>query len=187
VIAATNVNLIEKVAQGAFREDLYYRLNVFRIELPPLRERAEDIPLLARHFVEKICRNESFPCKTIDSTAADRLISHSWPGNVRELENVIEAAVIRSGSRAAIYASDLRLRNASAAAARHNAGPVESLPAEGLDYGRAVEEFEKNLLTQALTRTRGNKTAAADLLGLKRTTLAAKMRVLESRMPRLVA
>jgi transcriptional regulator with PAS, ATPase and Fis domain len=188
VIAATNANLAERVRAGLFRQDLYYRLNVFRIVMPPLRERAEDIPVLAQHFVEKVCTNERIARKSLDRTALDRLRAHSWPGNVRELENVIESAVIVSGYRAVIFASDLRLnRPVAAPAAASERATSMPLPAEGLDYQTALEEFEKNLLTQALARTRGNKTAAADLLGLKRTTLAAKMRILETRLPRLVA
>ena len=187
VIAATNVNLAERVAAGLFRQDLYYRLNVFRIALPPLRERTDDIPLLARHLVRKVCVNERIPEKTIDRSAIERLMTHQWPGNVRELENVIEASVIVSGNRASIFPSDLRLGRVAA----KSAAPVYpgrlAIPDEGLDYQKALEEFELNLLTQALSRARGNKSAAADLLGLKRTTLAAKMKVLESRMPHLAA
>jgi DNA-binding NtrC family response regulator len=185
VIAATNVDLAARVREGRFRQDLYYRLNVFQIALPPLRERPEDIELLARHFVRKVCLNERLPMKTLDRSALDRLIVQSWPGNVRELENTIETAVIVSRDRAAILASDLRI-------ARSTAPPPErirtaSLPPEGMDYQRALEDFEVGILTQALTRVRGNKTAAADLLRLKRTTFAAKMKALESRFPVLAA
>jgi transcriptional regulator with GAF, ATPase, and Fis domain len=187
IIAATNVNLADRVRSGLFRQDLYYRLNVFRILLPPLRDRTEDIPILAQHFVEKICASERCTGKVIDRSAMDRLRHHSWPGNVRELENVIEAAVIVSGNRRTIFPSDLRLGNVATAPVTHNRPSQIALPAEGLDYQKALEEFELGILTQALTRAGGNKTAAADLLGLKRTTLAAKMRVLESRLPRLVA
>jgi transcriptional regulator with PAS, ATPase and Fis domain len=187
VIAATNVNLAQRVQEGLFRQDLYYRLNVFRIELPPLRARAEDILALAEHFIRKACANEGVARKTLDRSALDRLKAHSWPGNVRELENAIETAVIVSGTRNTIFPSDLRV-HLSAAPARINKPIADvELPPHGLDYQAALEHFENNLLTQALTRARGNKTAAADLLGLKRTTLAAKMRVLESRLPLLVA
>jgi DNA-binding NtrC family response regulator len=188
VIAATNVNLAERVQEGLFRQDLYYRLNVFRIVLPPLRVRADDILPLAQHFIDKFCASERVPRKSLDRSALDRLQSHSWPGNVRELENTIETAVIVSGARATIFPADLRIHAAaSPAKAVGTAAPEIELPPHGLDYQTALEHFEKNLLTQALNRTRGNKTAAADLLGLKRTTLAAKMRVLQSRLPRLVA
>lgn len=186
VIAATNANLREKVSDGSFRQDLYYRLNVFQIFLPPLRERSIDIPVLARHFVARICNNENLPSKTVDASAMDRLLEHSWPGNARELENVMETAIILSGARPEIIASDIRIDAPPATGARPHSS-TEILPSGGLNYQHALESFELNLLTQALARTRGNKTAAAELLRLKRTTLSARMRVLESRMPRLVA
>ncbi len=181
VIAATNVDLAARVKDGRFRQDLYYRLNVFQITLPALRERQEDVAILARHFVKKVCGNERLPLKTLDRSALDRLMGQSWPGNVRELENTIETAVIVSRDRSVIFASDLRL-NRPAAPAREGVRSL-ALPPEGMDYQRALEDFEVGILTQALTRVRGNKTAAADLLGLKRTTLAAKMKALETRFP----
>jgi len=181
VIAATNVDLTARVQDGRFRQDLYYRLNVFQITLPALRERQDDVAILARHFVKKVCGNERLPMKTLDRSALDRLMGQSWPGNVRELENTIETAVIMSRDRTVIFASDLRF-NRSAAPAQDRARSL-ALPPEGMDYQRALEDFEVGLLTQALTRVRGNKTAAADLLGLKRTTLAAKMKALETRFP----
>jgi DNA-binding NtrC family response regulator len=181
VIAATNVDLAARVRDGRFRQDLYYRLNVFQITLPALRERQEDIAILARHFVKKVCSNERLPVKTLDRSALDRLMGQNWPGNVRELENTIETAVIMSRDRAVIFASDLRL-NRPAAPTQDGVRSL-ALPPEGMDYQRALEDFEVGLLTQALTRVRGNKTAAADLLGLKRTTLAAKMKALETRFP----
>jgi len=186
VIAATNVNLASRVEQGTFRRDLFYRLNVFRMELPPLRERPDDVEALARHFVDKVCANERLAPKTLDRLTLNRLMTHSWSGNVRELENAVEAAVVFSGSRSTIFPSDLRLSRTTRPG-RSEATPVPEIPADGFDYQRTLDEFEKTILTQALLRTRGNKTAAASLLGLKRTTLAAKMRTLESSMPRLVA
>jgi transcriptional regulator with PAS, ATPase and Fis domain len=188
VIAATNANLEQKVREGHFRQDLYYRLNVFRIMLPPLRERASDIPDLANHFIAKICRNENIRPKTLDTSALDRLMEHVWPGNARELENVMETAIIFSGTRACIFASDLRI-DAPGSQLKPSPPNFAStlLPSAGLNYQQALDAFEHDLLTQALTRTRGNKTAAADLLRLKRTTLSARVRVLDSRLPRLVA
>ena len=187
VIAATNANLREKVRDGSFRQDLYYRLNVFQIFLAPLRERPTDIPALARYFVARICNSENLRPKTLDASALERLLDHSWPGNARELENVMETAIIRSGTRSGIIASDIRIDPPAAVAEpQAQTAPREILPSGGLDYQQALESFELNLLTQALARTRGNKTAAAELLRLKRTTLSARMRVLESRMPRLV-
>jgi DNA-binding NtrC family response regulator len=186
VIAATNSGLAECVRKGTFRQDLFYRLNVFRLALPPLRERMADVAQLASHFVAKVCASERLPRKSLDPSALEKLMTHSWPGNVRELENTIEAAVISSGSRISIFPSDISwARSYEAADFRHSADAA--LPPEGMDFERALEDFEKNILTQALNRTRGNKTAAASLLGLKRTTLTARMRALESRLPRLVA
>jgi transcriptional regulator with GAF, ATPase, and Fis domain len=187
VIAATNVNLAERVREGSFRQDLYYRLNVFRMALPPLRERRGDIPSLASHFTARICAGERLPVKSLDSCALDKLMSHSWPGNVRELENTIETAVVSSGNRVTIFPSDITWGRPSALRQTAEPHPSTLLPADGLDYERVIEDFEKSLLAQALARTRGNKTAAASLLNMKRTTLAARMRALESRMPRLVA
>lgn len=188
VVAATNAGLSERVRRGLFREDLYYRLNVFRIWVPPLRERRDDIPLLARHFIEKICRADGCRIKNLDGAAMDKLMCHAWSGNVRELENVIEASIILSSSRPNIGTADLRFPSSPSEQPQfvQATGPSGSME-DGLDFQRAVEEFEQTLLTHALTRVRGNKTAAAELLGLKRTTLAAKMRALGTRIPRLVA
>jgi transcriptional regulator with GAF, ATPase, and Fis domain len=187
VIAATNAELSARVKEGTFRQDLFYRLNVFRMELPPLRERTGDIASLAKHFVDKVCANERISPKTLDRSTLERLMFHSWPGNIRELENTMETAVVVSGTRAAIFPSDLRLSRTARSTARESLVPAAVVPTEGLDYQKTIEEFEKTILTRALARTRGNKTAAANMLGLKRTTLAAKMRTLESSMPRLVA
>ena len=187
IVAATNVNLAARVAEGQFRQDLFYRLNVFRIELPPLRERTGDVAALATHFVARICAAEKIAPKKLDPSALARLEAHTWPGNIRELENAIEAAVVISGKRSVIFPSDLRLHRPIAACAPQLEAHPPGLPMEGLDYQRVREDFEKTLLSQALARTRGNKTAAAHLLGLKRTTLSARMRALEARLPRLVA
>jgi transcriptional regulator with PAS, ATPase and Fis domain len=188
VIAATHVNLRERIQEGMFRQDLYYRLNVFQIALPALREHPADIPALAQHFIGKICSSEELKPKALDGSALDQLLEHTWPGNARELENVMETAVILSGTRSNIFASDIRIGSAASpvTASLKQTGRA-FLPSGGLDYQQALETFEHDLLTQALARTRGNKTAAADLLRLKRTTLSARMRVLEARMPRLVA
>ena len=199
VIAATNARLEELVRQGRFRQDLYFRLNVVRIAIPALRERREDIELLARKFVHRTCRVESMPTKQLSLAAAERLSAHHWPGNVRELENTIESAVILSGDDRILQPEHLdvgepvstgNMPSPELCASEAFSGPSSrrfDLPAAGIEYQRALEDFERNLLTQALTRVRGNKTAAAELLGLKRTTLSAKLRILESRMPRLVA
>jgi DNA-binding NtrC family response regulator len=182
VIAATNVNLLEKVQDGSFREDLYYRLNVVPIAVPPLRDRPTDVPVLAGHFVEKICRYEGFPTKHIPGEVMDRLQTHDWPGNVRQLENAVEMALALSGERTILYPSDFplpaRARFVTADAGHHHV----ALPDHGLDFERTMGGIELNILEQALHKTGGNKKMAADMLGLKRTTLAAKLKSLSEMM-----
>jgi transcriptional regulator with GAF, ATPase, and Fis domain len=176
VIAATNRNLAEAVARGQFREDLYYRLNVVPIEMPPLRQRAGDIPMLARHFVEKVCRLEEIPLKTISAAALDLLSQYSWPGNVRQLANAVEMAVALSGASAILEPPDFPLPAATGRAGPRAAQPVVAVPDDGLDFDETLALIERNILEQALRKTGGNKQAAANLLRLKRTTLAAKLR-----------
>jgi len=176
LIAATNVDLVKRVEEGRFREDLYYRLNVVPIVTPPLRERPGDIPLLARHFLEKICDIEQIPLRTLSFEAMVQLQNMPWPGNVRQLENAIEMAVALSGHREELGAADF-----------HVGVQVRSLPAavreapvlnSSLDFDQTVTLLERQLLEDALRQTQGNKSAAAELLGLKRTTLTAKLRCL---------
>jgi len=180
LVAATNCDLAQRVEQGRFREDLYYRLNVVPIAMPPLRQRREDIPRLAAHFVQKICSLEEIPCKTLASPVSERLSQHSWPGNVRQLENAVEMAVALSGDRELLDVQDFPLPTqvcpASPLAA---AGPIVSVPDHGMDYEQTLALIERSILEQALQKTGGNKKAAADMLGLKRTTLSAKVRSLE--------
>ncbi len=180
VVAASNADLAEKVAQGTFREDLFYRLNVVPITMPALRERASDIPLLVHHFLEKICRLEGIAIKRIFREALDRLCAYHWPGNVRELENAVEKAVVLSGDRMDLYPADFPL---AAATSRKPLGATSSpamVPDSGLDFDAAVASFQRNIIDQALQRSGGNKTVAADLLRMKRTTLLAKLRNLET-------
>ena len=177
LISATNVNLLEHVRQGKFREDLYYRLNVVPFETAPLRERAEDIPDLAHHFVRKICRLEQIPEPRLTPEALLKLQSHPWPGNVRQLENAVEMAVAMSGDRATLGPSDFPLaQEAFHAPARR---PI-ALPDTGLNFDRTIGDIERQVIEDALRRTHGNKTAAAGILGLKRTTLSAKLKSLEA-------
>ena len=180
VVAASNANLAEKVAQGTFREDLYYRLNVVPVTMPPLRERASDIPLLAHHFLDKICRIEGIALKRIYREALDRLCAYHWPGNVRQLENAIEMAVVLSGDRLDLYPADFRLPECGARKPLTAAPSAALLPETGLDFEAAVTSFQRNIIEQALERSGGNKTVAADLLRMKRTTLLAKLRNLET-------
>lgn len=182
IVAASNLNLLERVQQGLFREDLYYRLNVVPLRMPALRERPEDIAALAQHFVGKICRDECMPNKTLSATALPKLATYSWPGNVRQLENAIEMAVVMSGGRITLTAADFRFPLAADLQTAPSMAPSENLalPDHGLDFEKTVSQFERNILSQALRRTGGNKKLAADMLCLKRTTLSAKVKILET-------
>ncbi|MCU1274324.1 MAG: sigma54 specific transcriptional regulator, Fis family [Bryobacterales bacterium] len=181
VVAASNLNLQEKVEQGTFREDLFYRLNVVPIEMPPLRERAADIPLLVHYFLEKICRLEGIPVKRISREALDRLSAHAWPGNIRQLQNAIEMAVVLSEDRMDLCPADFRLPTQQTARYIPSVPSQAMVPDSGLDFDLTVANFERSLLEQAVERSGGNKTVAADLLRMKRTTLLAKLRNLETR------
>jgi DNA-binding NtrC family response regulator len=179
VVAATNCDLMGRVEQGLFREDLYYRLNVVQIPMPPLRQRRGDIPMLAEHFIAKVCGMEEIPLKSMQPAALERLCAHSWPGNVRQLENTIESGVALSGGRDTLEAADFRLPQSVRARPISPAEiPMIPVPDSGLDYEQTVAVIERSLLAQALQKTGGNKKAAADMLNLKRTTLSAKMRTL---------
>jgi two-component system, NtrC family, nitrogen regulation response regulator GlnG len=197
IIAATNKDLRQLIQQGLFREDLFFRLNVVPLRLPPLRERTEDIPDLIRHFFTMVER-EGLPAKQIDQAAVERLKRHRWPGNVRELENLarrlaalypqemITAAVIDAELSQPALAAPGESRNAddnlSSAVERHLAryfsGFSDGLPPPGL-YHRILREVEGPLLSAALAATRGNQIRAADLLGVNRNTLRKKIRDLD--------
>ena len=170
LIAATNVDLVQKIREGKFREDLYYRLNVVPIAAPALRDRLEDIPVLARHFAEKICRQEDIPLRRLSPETLERLKNCPWPGNVRQLENAVEMAVALSGTREILYPSDFPLP-----AQRTSASPIQTN-----DFEQTVGRIERQILGDALKKANGNKTVAAEMLGLKRTTLAAKLKSLEA-------
>ena len=176
IVAASNRDLLQHVERGRFREDLFYRLNVVPIQMPSLRQRREDIPLLARHFAGKVCALEDIPLKSLSPDALDRLAEHSWPGNVRQLENAVEMAVALSGARTTLTADDFPLPPGGATAVET---PLVSVPDQGLDFEQTVAVIERSILEQALRKTGGNKKAAAEMLRLKRTTLSAKVRNLE--------
>jgi len=197
IIAATHRDLTQAIRQGLFREDLYYRLNVVPIRLPPLRERAEDIPELVRHFLAQTS-SQGLPLKVIDSTAMERLKRHRWPGNVRELENlvrrlaalysqeVIGIEVVESelsGNAPPAESSDVvEGEGLSATVERHLrdyfSAHEDGLPAAGV-YDRVLREVERPLLSLALEVSRGNQIKAAALLGLNRNTLRKKIRELD--------
>ncbi len=172
VIAATNKKLEREVANGTFREDLYYRLQVVPIVVPPLRERREDISLLVAHFLDKLNRARPDHPVRIRDDAMEVLHEYDWPGNVRELEHLLERVVILADG-AVIGVEHLPTAITSFTTPRNV--PSRTLAANGVDLRLAVAEFEVVLIDQALRRTRGNKQAAARLLGLKRTTLVTKM------------
>lgn len=178
VIAATHTDLAEMIKQGKFREDLYYRLNVVPVAIPPLRERASDIRFLVIHFIEKICRDEQIPVKQISRETLDRLSAHDWPGNVRQLENAVEKAIVLSGERPALFPGDFPLPPRIHPTTCSNTAAFIAVPDQGLDFEKTVGGIERNILEQALRKTRGNKKLAAQMLGLKRTTLTAKLKSL---------
>jgi transcriptional regulator with PAS, ATPase and Fis domain len=186
IIAATNSDLGRMVAQGHFREDLFYRLNVIPVTLPPLRDRKEDIPLLVRHFLDKFCgdglpagraapgSNTRLSPVSVSQEAMRRLMAYSWPGNVRQLENAIERAAAFRGGRSQIDVGDLP--DEIAADSRESGAVPLTLPDEGLDMNGILVAAERDLITRALDRTGGNKGRAARLLGIKRTTLVEKLK-----------
>jgi DNA-binding NtrC family response regulator len=174
VIAATNADLEKMVKDGTFREDLFYRLNVVAVQLPPLRERLEDIPLLVARFIEKLQpASDGREPVVVSQDAMRRLMAYEWPGNVRQLENVIERALALGAGRRLVDIDDLpaELRRESSIPA-----VAPPLSESGLDLPALVQAFERQLIDQALARTEGNRGAAARLLGLKRTTLVEKLR-----------
>jgi len=198
IVAATHRDLKGQIQQGLFREDLFYRLNVVPIRLPPLRERVEDIPALVRHFLAQAA-SEGLPSKSLDQAAMERLKAHRWPGNVRELENLVRrlaalysqdvigvdlinaeladvAPVVQAGEQPA------RSEGLSSAVERHIRGYFDAhkggLPPPGL-YDRVLQEIERPLIGLSLNATRGNQIKAAHLLGLNRNTLRKKIRELD--------
>ena len=184
VIAATNADLPARIRDGRFREDLYYRLNVVPLEMPPLRERPEDLALLVEHFVDKICKMEGLPERAVSRETLAHLGEYCWPGNVRQLENAVEMAIAFSGERSLLMPADFplplpaKLRLNAVADQGSPRMQVPAIPQEGLDFERLVGSFELGLLEQALRRTGGNKKQAADILRLKRTTMNAKLKTL---------
>ncbi len=182
VIAATNVDLLERVRKGSFREDLFYRLNVVPIQIPPLRDRLADIPALVTHFVQKICEIEGVAPKRIGPGVNERLCNYIWPGNVRQLENAVERAVILSGNRPVLYPRDFALPcSALDKPAQEILTSTFPLPESGLDFDALVNRYEQTLLEAALKRAGGNKTLAADLLGMKRTTFLARTKTIQTK------
>ena len=179
VIAATHSDLQAMVRDGTFREDLFYRLNVIPVKLPPLRERRDDIPLLVQHFMQRLSADLERTPPRVSQEAMRHLMAHDWPGNVRQLENVIERAIAFSQGRPQLDAQDLTPEV-------HTPPPSTSasdvlFPDDGLDFEGYISGVELSLIKQSLERTHGNKRQAAKLLKLKRTTLIEKLKRLEPR------
>ena len=178
VIAATHSDLAKMVAEGTFREDLYYRLNVIPVQLPPLRDRREDIPLLVQHFLQKLAADGGRAPATVSQEAMRRLMAYPWPGNVRQLENAVERAVAFSHGRSQIDVTDLAPELQVQPVVADSA--IAWFPDEGVDFERYIDGVELSLIKRSLERTRGNKRQAAKLLNLKRTTLIEKLKRLEA-------
>jgi len=172
VVAATNQDLERAIRETRFREDLYYRLNVIPIEVPPLRQRPDDIPLLVQHFLDVMHQERGTRVDSISEEAMALLCRHDWPGNVRELENLIERLSVLRGE------GEIRVEDLPANLRGHKAAPLAapSVPETGLDFREVVDRFESELIRQALEQTQGNKNRAAQLLGLNRTTLLEKIK-----------
>jgi two-component system NtrC family response regulator len=168
IVAATNRDLTKAVSEGEFREDLFYRLNVVRLDLPPLRERKEDLPALVAHFVKKYSREVGRSAPQVSAEAMQRIYDHNWPGNIRELENALERAVIMAGSE--INTADLPLDVLPA-----KAGGETVLPRD-MTINEAVEDLEKRMINRALAETGGVQAHAARELGITKSNLAYKMK-----------
>ncbi len=172
IIAATNQDLEKLVEEGKFRADLFYRLNVFPIQIPPLRERKEDIIPLAEFFVKRFGIPENHKGPFFTAGAQKILLSYHWPGNVRELANAVERALILAGGELPLTSEHF---NFLSQAPQTNRARVFELPPEGI----SLEELEKELIRQALERTQGNQSAAARLLGLTRSKFRTRMKMLK--------
>jgi DNA-binding NtrC family response regulator len=177
VITATNRDPAAAIAAGKLREDLYYRLNVFTITLPPLRERPEDVPPLARHFAEQYGARTGTPVPAIEQSAIERLMAHKWPGNVRELKNAIERAALLSGGNT-ILPEHLPPETVAAAGPPIVAGGAAIENGEGvmLQVGSTMEDAERELIKSTLAHTSGNKTRAAKILGISLKTMHNKVK-----------
>ncbi|MCC6859912.1 MAG: sigma 54-interacting transcriptional regulator [Bryobacterales bacterium] len=172
LIAATNADLWKRVEEGEFREDLFYRIGVFHIHLPPLRDRPEDIPLFVRHFLARFTARDGLPPKFLHPAAERALMARPWRGNVRELENTVEIAVIRSGDRVELTERDFL----PVAGSEPPAAPAARQGDVQADFKTLVRHYERDLILRALESTGGNRNRAARLLRLKRTTLIEKLK-----------
>lgn len=187
VIAATSANIEEMIHKGTFRADLYYRLNVINLRVPPLRERVEDIPPIARHLLSRFCDSAGLPKKTIGNDVLQALCTYRWPGNVRQLQNAMERAAAFTGNAPEIHLSDLpeEIRSGSPSGITPILSPEylreneATIPDEGLHFDVIVSNVERELLFQSLEKAGGNKMRAAKLLNMKRTTFIEKLKRLQ--------
>jgi DNA-binding NtrC family response regulator len=168
VILATNEDLSKAVAEGRFRQDLFYRINVINVELPPLRERLSDIPLLAKHFLEEVCQESGRKLQGFSDDCLTALQRYRWPGNVRELQNVVERAVLL-GKSDTVQVDDLPPQLAAEA-------PISAHPEPGANLKQAMAAPEKQIILEVLERHNWNRQATSDELGINRTTLYKKMK-----------
>lgn len=184
IVAATSAELEKRIADGSFRADLFYRLNVVHLRLPPVRERREDIQPLALSLLERFCKSAELPNKKISNEAMEVLKSYRWPGNVRQLQNAMERAAALSGLNPEITLRDLPEEVRSGApsgitptlAQAEDSTTERSIPDEGLNFEAVVTEVERELLLQSLNKSGGNKMRAAKLLNMKRTTFVEKLK-----------
>jgi len=187
VVAATSADLLRRIDEGTFRPDLFYRLNVVHLRLPPLRERREDIRPLAEHLLAKFCAAAGLPAKSVSEDAWGALHAYRWPGNVRQLQNAVERAAVLTGAATEIHLQDLPEEVRASAASESAGGAVaavaarpgpkpQDMPEGGVNFDAVVTEVERDLLVQSLARAGGNKMRAAQLLGMKRTTFVEKLK-----------
>jgi DNA-binding NtrC family response regulator len=186
IVAATSADLERRIMEGTFRPDLFYRLNVVHLRLPPLRERREDIRALAQHLLARFCQSAGLPVKTVGDDVWPALETYRWPGNVRQLQNAMERAAVLSGTSTVVTLSDMpeEIRGGaptgvSQALAMGQAAGSSALPFGGVNFDAVVTEFERDLLLQSLDRSGGNKMRAAKLLNMKRTTFVEKCKRLQ--------
>jgi len=179
VIAASNTNLVEAVALGRFRRDLYYRLNVVALRMPPLRERIGDIPDLSEYFLRKTAELESTEPKQLSAVALETLMRYSWPGNVRQLEHALESAAALSGNRTMLEPGDFDLPEEIETPGIGGLSALD-VPESGINFEELIMGIERRLLERALQKSGGNKARAADMLQMKRTTLISKFKSLEA-------
>jgi transcriptional regulator with PAS, ATPase and Fis domain len=170
VLAATNRDPAEAVEEGTFREDLLYRLNVISIDLPPLRQRKDDIPLLSQHLIAQLAERHTRPARFLSAAAVEALQSHNWPGNVRELRNIIERAVI-------ICSGETIERHHLAPYPLEQRKQARSEDTVMLPVGTPIEEVERRMILRTLQKTENNKTRAAELLQISLKTLHNKLRL----------